>query len=77
MLLTYTFGQEVGLLWCHWQVKNLPVTQKTQEAWVRSMGQEEGNGNPLQDPCLENPRTEEPSGLQSMGVAKRQTGLSD
>ena len=27
----------------------------------------EGNGNPLQYPCLEIPRTEEPDGLQSMG----------
>ena len=26
-----------------------------------------GNGNPLQYSCLENPWTEEPSGLQSMG----------
>jgi len=27
----------------------------------------EGNGNPLQCSCLENPRTEEPGGLPSMG----------
>ena len=27
----------------------------------------EGHGNPLQDSCLEDPWTEEPSGLQSMG----------
>ena len=27
----------------------------------------EGNGNPLQYSCLENPRTEEPHGLQLMG----------
>ena len=27
----------------------------------------EGNGNPLQYSCLGNPRTEEPSRLQSMG----------
>ena len=32
---------------------------------VRSPG--EGNGNPLQYSCLENPMTEEPGGLQSMG----------
>ena len=30
----------------------------------------EGNGNPLQYPCLENPWTEEPGGLQSV-VMKR------
>ena len=28
----------------------------------------EGNGNPLQYSCLENPWTEEPGGLQSMGL---------
>ena len=27
----------------------------------------EGNGNPLQYPCLENPMEEEPGGSQSMG----------
>ena len=26
-----------------------------------------GNGNPHEDSCLKNPRTEEPVGLQSMG----------
>ena len=31
----------------------------------RSLG--EGNGNPLQYSCLENPLTEEPGGLQSRG----------
>ena len=34
----------------------------------RSSG--EGNGYPLQYSCLENPWTEEPSGLQSMGSQK-------
>ena len=37
-------------------VKNLPAKQ---EMWVRSLSQEdppgEGNGNPLQYSCLENP----------------------
>ena len=44
----------------------------------------EGNGNPLQYSCLENPRMEEPGGLQSMGsqrvghgVAKSRARLSD
>ena len=27
----------------------------------------EGNGNPLQNSCLENPRTEKPGRLQSIG----------
>ena len=29
-----------------------------------------GHGDPLQDSCLENPWTEEPGGLQSMGSQK-------
>ena len=33
-------------------MKNLPAVQKTQVGWGRSSG--EGNGNPLQDSCLEN-----------------------
>ena len=37
----------------------------------------EGNGNPLQYSCLENPWMEEPGRLQSVhGVAKSQTRLS-
>ena len=35
-----------------------------------------GNGNPLQYSCLENPRIEEPGGLESVGP-QRQTQLSD
>ena len=38
---------------------------------------EEGNGNPLQYSCLGNPWTEEPCGLQSTGLRKNWTGLSD
>ena len=30
----------------------------------------EGNGNPLPYSCLENPWTEEPGGLQSMGLQR-------
>ena len=45
--------------------------QETQQTGVRSLGQEVplggGDGNPLQYSCLENPRTEEPGGLQSTG----------
>ena len=29
-----------------------------------------GNGNPLQDACLENPRTQVPGRLQSMGLQR-------
>ena len=35
----------------------------------------EGNGNPLQCSCLENPGRGEPGGLPSTGVAQSQTGL--
>ena len=35
------------------------------------------NGNPLQYSCLGNPRTEEPDRLQSMGLQKNWTRLSD
>ena len=49
-------------------VKKLPAVQ---EIRVRSLGQEDplekANGNPFQYSCLENPLTEEPGGLQSMG----------
>ena len=38
---------------------------------------EEGNGNPFQHSCLEIPQTEEPGGLQSMGLQKSQMPLSD
>ena len=56
-------------------VKNLPAMQETQ---VRSLGREDAlekgmNGNPLQYSCLENPWTEEPGGLQSMGGKQSDT----
>ena len=37
----------------------------------------EGHGNPLQYSCLENPWTEEPGGLQSIGLQKSWTRLSN
>ena len=54
-------------------VKNLPTMQETQ---VRSLGWEdpleEEMANPLKYSCLEEiPRTEEPGGLQSMGLQER------
>ena len=36
----------------------------------------EGNDNPLQYSCLENPRTEEPSGLHSMGSHRVRSDLA-
>ena len=56
-------------------VKNSPVMQKIAcsigdpgliPGSARSLG--EGHGNPLQYSCLEIPWTEEPGGLQSMGL---------
>ena len=35
------------------------------------------HGDPLQCSCLENPLDREPSGLQSLGLQKSQTRLSD
>ena len=58
-------------------VTNLPSMQETR---ARSLHQEdpgEGHGKPLQCSGLENLWTEEPGGLQSMGVAKSQTQLSE
>ena len=52
-------------------VKNLPAMQETRVQFLsqeRSPG--EGNGNPLQYSCLENPWTEEPGGLQSMELQR-------
>ena len=37
----------------------------------------EGNGNPLQCSCLENPREGEPGGLPSMGLHRVGQDLSD
>ena len=42
--------------------------------WGRSPGKE--NGNPLQYSCLKSLWTEEPGGLQSMGLQKSQTRLN-
>ena len=59
-------------------VKNLPVMQAT---WVQSLGREgpleEGNGNPLQYSCLENPMDREAWQATVYGVAKSQTRLSN
>ena len=55
-------------------LKNLPAMQETQEIWVRSLGQED----PLEKEMAmhfsillwEIPWTEEPGGLQSMGLQR-------
>ena len=52
-------------------VKNLPANAGDirDTGSVPGLGRSpgEGNSNPLQYSCLENPWTEEPGGLQSMG----------
>ena len=59
-------------------VKNLPAIQET---WVQCLGQEDspgdGNGNPLQDSCLENSMDREACRAKLHGVAKSWTCLSD
>ena len=59
-------------------VKNLPAMQET---WVQSLGWEdspgEGNGNPLQRSCLENPMDRGACEATVHGVSKSQTRLSN
>ena len=54
--------------------KNLPAsagsTGDTHSILGLGISPEVGNGNPLQYSCLENTWTEEPSGLQSMGLQR-------
>ena len=59
-------------------VKN-PPTNAGYMALIPVLGRSPGggHGNPLQNSCLENPMTEEPCGLQSMGSQKNWTRLSD
>ena len=60
------------------RLKPLPAIWET---WVRSLRWEdspgEGNGNPLQYSCLENPMGGEAWWATVHGVAKSRTGLSD
>ena len=59
------------------RLKRLPAMQRT---WVRSLGQEdppgEGNGNPLQYSCLENPMDGGAWWATVHGVTKSWTRLS-
>ena len=62
------------------RVKNMPAIQETQETQVRSLGQEDplekGMATRSNIFAWEIPRTEEPGGLQSMGLQSR-TRLSN
>ena len=55
-------------------VKNSP-TNAGDVGWERSPG--EGNGNPLQCSCRENPKESEPGGQQFTGLQKSQTRRSN
>ena len=59
-------------------INNLPAMQET---WVRSLGQEDPleKGMAIHSSILawEIPQTEEPGGLQSMGLQKSQTRRSN
>ena len=59
-------------------VKNLPANAGDKGS-IPGLGRSsgEGNDNPLQYSCLDVPWTEEPGGLQSTGLQKSQTQLSD
>ena len=56
------------------QVKNPPAIQETQETWFRSLGQEDALEKQLATcPSIlawKIPQTEEPGGLQSMGMQR-------
>ena len=54
------------------QRTRLQCRRRSFNPWVRTALRVE-NGNPLQYSCLENPMTEEPGGLQSMGPQKSTT----
>ena len=59
-------------------LKNLPAIAEDADS-VPGSGRfpEEGNDNPLQYSCWRIPWTEETGGLQSMGLQKSWTGLSN
>jgi len=63
------------------QVKNPPATQKTQETWARSLGQEdpleEENDNPCQYYYLKSPVGRGASQATVQSVVKCQTRLRD
>ena len=62
-------------------VQNLPAMQEPQESWVQSLGHEDplekGTATHSSILAYRIPWTEEPGGLQSMGLQKIWTQLSD
>ena len=59
-------------------VKNLPANAGD-VGLISGLGRSpgKGNGNPLQYPCWKFAWTEEPGGIQSMGITKSQKRLND
>ena len=61
-------------------VKNSPANagDLRKDALIPGSGRSygEGNGNPLQNYCLQNPWTEEPGGPQSMGSQRDTTEVT-
>ena len=69
-----------GIQWPRWPVvKNPSTCQAGDASSIPGLGRspEEGNGNPLQYSCLENPWTEEPGRVQSVGLQKSWKRFSD
>ena len=62
-------------------VKNLPANEEDvrDSDSIPGLGRSRGGGNdnPLQYFCQENPMTEEPGGLQSMGLQSRKHDRND
>ena len=75
--LSFLFGYEAGSLQLP-KIKNLPAMQETQVqslSWEDPLEKEMATHSSI--PVWEIPRTEEPGGLQSTGVAKSWTRLSN
>ena len=71
---TYVFCRKCEWLSCVWLFVtpwiHSPWNSPGQNTGVGSLSLREGNGTPLQYSCLENPWTEEPGRLQSMGLLR-------
>ena len=69
-MLHHEFGRSCYLEWLpRWLSDKGSPCQPGDAGSIPGLGRppREGNDNPQQDSCLENPWTEEPGGLQSMG----------
>ena len=72
--------QKAAYPWRRWRQRaRLPVQENQRRGFNPCSGRYPGggHGNPLQRSCLENPRTEEPGGLHSMGSQRVRQDWSD